>query len=204
MKHHLSVAGIVIAASIAVSFIWRISTSATSPSVTFLGYTNLTKGLAGTFKVTNGDQGAADLWVESLPWARVHTAELDPLRLIHGVSEKGKLLSFYMVERLKIRQSFVVHLAPPADGQPCRPTFLLREPESKWRVIYNKFASTLRFLHLSMKQRRVIVVPAAAIPANTSLEPTARAASVRIEMDSSRVGEASLPGLTWLWLSLIR
>ena len=39
---------------------------------------------------------------------------------------------------------------------------------------------------------------------NTSLEPTADAVLLRIQMDSSSICSASLPRLSRLWLSLIR
>lgn len=156
---------VVIAASIALSVVAlfiasKVSRPVPPPSVTFLGYTNWSGKTVGAFKVSNGDQGPANLYVDSMLWARARFSDPDKLRQWTSVR-------YYMIEALTNRQSVLVYLAPPTNEMPWQTSFRLREPENE------RLNDWLDNFGLPTREAKVISIDSGLIPAK-SLETNRR------------------------------
>lgn len=146
---------------------YEVSRPVTRPSVRFLGYTNLNNKLVGAFKVANGNQGPANLYVDSMLWARARVSEPEKLRQWASVQ-------YYMIEALTNQQSVLVYLAPPTNGLSWQTSFRLREPENEplndWRDNFN----------LPRSEAKVVSIETGLIPASKG-GPANSSQSIRSE-----------------------
>ena len=146
-----SVALLVVASLIA----YEISKPVTRPSVSFLGYTNWNNKTVAAFKVTNGNQGPAILFADSMLWARAQFSE--PEKLQQWSSRR-----YYMVDTLTNRQSVLVYLAPPISGLSWQTSFKLMEPERE------RLNDWLGNFSLPRLESKVVSIETELIPGNKS------------------------------------
>ena len=132
---------------------YEVSRPVTRPSLSFLGYTNWNNKLVAAFKVTNGNQGPATLFVDSMLWARARFSEPEKLR--QWASRR-----YYMIDTLTNWQSVLVYLAPPISGLSWQTSFKLMEPENE------RLNDWLGNFSLPRRKAKVVSVETGLIPAN--------------------------------------